>query len=57
MVKIEPDKNNQLTKLSSADCFQIRSVSEQRCIKKIGEVDSDVVANIRKALATVLNIE
>ncbi len=57
MVKVEPDVNNKLTKISSADCFQTRSLSEQRCIKKIGEVSNEVLANVRKALATVLNIE
>jgi mRNA interferase MazF len=57
MVKVEPDRTNQLTKTSAVDCFQIRSVSEQRCIRKIGEVDSSIMAKIRKALATALNIE
>lgn len=33
MVKIQPDAKNQLTKNSSADCFQIRSISDQRLIK------------------------
>lgn len=27
MVKIEPDESNGLSKVSSADCFQVRSVS------------------------------
>lgn len=57
MVRVEPDWANRLTKSSAADCFQIRSVSEQRCIKKIGEVGNNIMINIRKALATVLNIE
>lgn len=57
MVKVEPNTTNKLTKTSAADCFQIRSVSEQRCIRKIGEVNSAITANIRKALATVLNIQ
>lgn len=57
MVKVEPDKNNKLTKPSSADCFQIRSVAEERCIKKLGQAGTSVMADIRKALAIVLNIE
>jgi len=57
MVRIEPNQINKLTKVSSADCFQIRSISEERCIKKPGEVDEPVLANIRKALAVVLSIE
>lgn len=57
MVKLSPDKQNKLTKESSADCFQIRSVAEERCIKKLGQVDNDTMIKIRRALATVLNIE
>lgn len=38
MVKLTPDKQNKLTKDSAADCFQIRSVAEQRCFKKLGKV-------------------
>ena len=57
MVKLDPDKQNNLSKDSSADCFQIRSIAEERCIKKLGEVDSYIMERIRKALATVLNID
>ena len=39
MIKIDPDKNNGLSKTSSADCFQIRSLSQQRFVKKMGYVD------------------
>ena len=57
MVKITPDQNNKLTKDSSADCFQIRSVAEERCYKKIGHIDIDTLAKIRKALAVVLDLD
>ena len=57
MVKIIPDKQNKLTKESSADCFQIRSISEQRCVKKMGEISLETMDKIRKALAIVLDIE
>jgi len=36
MVKIEPNLKNGLTKNSSADCFQVRSVSQERFVKRIG---------------------
>lgn len=57
MVKLVPDKQNKLTKDSSADCFQVRSVAEERCIKKLGQVGKDTMDKIRIALGTVLNIE
>lgn len=57
MIKIEPDKKNGLTKISSADCFQIRSVSQQRFVKKIGTISSIVMDEIRIALSKVLSID
>ena len=56
MVKIVPDKSNKLSKDSSADCFQIRSVAEERLVKRIGVVDKRTMTEIRKAMALVLNI-
>src|SRR5665213_2371305 len=56
MVTILPDKKNGLSKESSADCFQIRSVAEERCVKRLGLVDIDIMDKIRKAIGTVLNI-
>jgi mRNA interferase MazF len=32
MIKIKPDQINGLVKISSIDCFQIRSVSQQRLV-------------------------
>ncbi len=39
MIKLSPNKTNGLSKDSAADCFQIRSVSEDRLIKKIGTIN------------------
>ncbi len=56
MVKIEPDKDNNLKKISSVDCFQVRSLSEERLIKKIGFVDEMIMQKISLALSKVLKI-
>jgi mRNA interferase MazF len=40
MIAIIPSKQNGLTKKSSVDCFQIRSVSKNRLIKQIGCITS-----------------
>jgi mRNA interferase MazF len=56
MVKIEPTKDNGLLKNSSADTFQVRSVSEKRFIKKIGYLDANTMEEIRLGLAKVLSI-
>jgi mRNA interferase MazF len=56
MVKIEPNHKNGLNKISTADCFQIRSVSEIRFVKKIGLVDEHTLIDIRIGLSKVLSI-
>lgn len=57
MVKLSPDAHNELKKVSSADCFQIRSIAEERCLRKIGYVSFNVMADIKQALAAVLSIQ
>ena len=56
MVKIEPDKINGLSKISSIDCFQIRSVAEDRFSKKLGMINDNILNEIKKALAKVLSL-
>ena len=57
MIKIDPDKRNNLTKASSADCFQVRSVSESRFVKKIGTISQEIGDEIKSGLAKVLSIK
>ncbi len=56
MVNIFPDDDNNLSKESSADCFQIRSVAQERFIKMIGRITDKQLAGIELALAKVLAI-
>lgn len=57
MIKIEPNSKNGLTKESSADCFQVRSVSQERFVKKIGCIADKTQDEIKFALSRVLSIE
>ena len=57
MVRVDPDNKNNLQKTSSADCFQVRSISELRFVKKWGTIDSDKLEEIKTALAIVLTIQ
>ncbi len=57
MVKITSNADNYLTKGSAADCFQIRSVAEERLIKRLGIVGFEVMEKIQIALSFVLNIK
>ncbi len=56
MVKVEPDTINNLTKPSAADCFQVRSVSQDRFVRKLGQMEDKKMGEIEKAFAVVLNI-
>jgi mRNA interferase MazF len=57
MIKIEPNSKNGITKISSADCFQIRSVSQDRFVKRIGELSDSIMDEIRIGLSKVLSID
>jgi mRNA interferase MazF len=57
MVRIEPADGNGLSKESAADCFQLRSISERRFVRRIGKLDESLVERIRAALAVVLTIK
>jgi mRNA interferase MazF len=56
LVKLEPDGFNGLTKISAADCFQIRSISQERFIKKLGTLNYFSLVEIQEAIKNVLNL-
>ncbi len=56
MLKLESNQNNHLSKTSAADCFQIRSLSKERFVKKIGTLNKEEMKEIENILATILNI-
>ena len=57
MIKLEPNSKNGLTKNSSADCFQVRSVSQERFVKKLGNISVVIMDEIKIGLSKVLSIE
>jgi mRNA interferase MazF len=57
MVKLEANVQNGLTKLSAADCFQVRSLSEQRFLRKTGSLMPSAMDEIRNGLAKVFSID
>jgi mRNA interferase MazF len=56
MVRLEPDILNGLSKLSGADAFQVRSVSEGRLVQRMGSLSEVVMQQISEALAIALSI-
>jgi mRNA interferase MazF len=56
MVRIEPDAGNGLGKVSAADALQIRSVSQQRFVSRIGEVSGGKLEEIFSAILIVIGV-
>ncbi|MEH1903848.1 MAG: type II toxin-antitoxin system PemK/MazF family toxin [Nostoc sp.] len=56
MVRLEPSTENSLAKVSGVDTFQIRSVSETRLVRKLGQLSDSKMQLVSQALAVVLNI-
>lgn len=55
-VELKPNKINGLTKSSVADCFQVKSISENRFVKKIGKLSEEEMVNIKATLMLVMDI-
>ena len=56
-VLVEPTSENGLSKKSSADTYQIRSISEKRLVNRLGEVSDQVIEQIEKGLALSLALD
>lgn len=50
MVKIEPEKSNGLSKTSAIDCFQVKNLSKERLVKKLGKVDETLLFEIHQTI-------
>lgn len=57
IVRLTPSAENGLAKLSAADTFQVRSVSQERLIRRLGNLSDDAMAEIARALVIVLSID
>ncbi|TAG97963.1 MAG: type II toxin-antitoxin system PemK/MazF family toxin [Oscillatoriales cyanobacterium] len=57
MVQVEPTAENGLAKLSAADTFQVRSVSQQRFVRQLGVLSDTIMAEISEALEIVLDLD
>ncbi|GHU59993.1 mRNA interferase [Spirochaetia bacterium] len=54
LVRIESGAENGLGKASAADCFQIRSVSVDRMVNRLGVVEPEIVAQVQAAIELVI---
>lgn len=56
MVRLDPDAENRLAKVSAADTFKVRSVAQARLTRQIGTLSDRAMQQIAGALAEVLHI-
>ena len=57
MIKIDPNKQNNLKKTSAIDCFQIRSISTKRFLTKIGDVSPKTLNGIKTAVKAIIDAD
>jgi mRNA interferase MazF len=57
LVRLEPDMDNNLSKISAADTFQVRSVAQERFVRQLGKLSDPKMREITRALAIVLSID
>ena len=57
MIAINPSSQNGLAKKSSIDCFQIRSVSKNRLIKRIGNITFSEMLQVQEGIAKVIGYD
>jgi len=55
MIKVEKTNQNNLSKISAVDCFQIKSFSDERFEKKIGQVNENLLKEIHQTILKTLN--
>ena len=55
-VSIYPSKENGLSKKSVADCFQIKSISNERFVKRLGILSTREMEQVKIGLIKVLDL-
>ena len=56
LVRVMPDTRNGLAKLSAADAFQVKSVSLQRFVRRLGLMPADAVDEVVDAVALCIGM-
>ena len=57
MIKCEANRENNLTKLSSIDAFQIRNLSTKRFMKCIGNIDEALLFTVHETVVKTLSLK
>ncbi|KAM3101867.1 type II toxin-antitoxin system PemK/MazF family toxin [Phormidesmis sp. 146-12] len=56
-IRLEPNAVNGLAKLSAVDTLQLRGLDEQRFLRRIGEIEDEVMICIAAAIALVVEYQ
>ena len=56
-VFLQPDDINGLRKKSAIDCFQLRAISHDRFMERIGAISENEISLIKKAIALILDMD
>ena len=56
-IKLEPNVENGLSKLSAVDALQLRGVDVQRFIQKLGQLSDETMVEITIAIAAVIEYQ
>lgn len=51
LLHIKPTRRNSLHKESTADCFQVKSISLERFVAKLGDLDAEELAEVCAGVA------
>lgn len=57
LVRVSPSRVNGLEKPSAADAFQVRSISTQRFVQKIGVLEAETLGKIIQGIQVVIGEE
>ncbi len=55
MINIIPNNKNNLSKESSIDTYQVKSISNRRFIKKIGDIDKVLLKKVHETILKTFN--
>jgi mRNA interferase MazF len=55
-VPLNPSNNNGIVKESVADCFQVKSISKERFVKRVGTLSAKEMEAVKLALIKVLDL-
>ena len=57
LIRINPNDENNLDRISAVDAFQLQTISTSRFIKKVGKVSAKELLHIKNAVKAIISAE